>query len=95
MLLTPADDDPMAVDHRTAQAGALGRAAGGASLYAGLPNEAVSVVLTAAAVVERHQCGYMPQDVSVGNLAAALAAFIGAMRARYEAEHAGGNTAAA
>lgn len=95
MLLTPADDDPMAVDHRTAQAGALGRSASGAALYAGLPDEAVAVVLTAAAVVERHQCGYMPQDTAVGNLASALAAFIGAMRARYEAEQAGGSTAAA
>lgn len=94
MLRTPADDDPLAVDARVQTAGSFGATVAKAAEFAGLDGETTAVLRMAAAVVERHSSGFMPQDIAVGQLSAALTAFVAAMRDRYIAQQEGGQRAA-
>lgn len=69
-----------------ADAGAFATTVIKAARFAELTPETVDALSAAAAVVEQHGFGFMPQSGTAGALAVALGAFVTAMRERARAE---------
>lgn len=76
---------PLANAPAFATAGRFGVTVDKAARFAGLDADVRAVFAAAAAISERHGCGYSAQDGDVGALTKAIGAWLAALRERAQA----------
>lgn len=76
---------PLANSPAFATAGRFGVTVDKAARFAGLDDDVRGILAAAAAISERHGCGYGPQDGDVGALTKALGGWLAALRGRAQA----------
>lgn len=83
MMLSP--DDTLDVGRDVFAAGTFGKTIDKAAVFAGLDDDMRAVLAAAAALSERHGCGYGSQDGDVGRLTASLGTWLAGLRAKARA----------